>query len=76
MGRTWDFSVSSCTLCLQTPQPARLSPAEQLTMRTSPALGVPARSAVYLPATSLPTGAYAMGCGCLYSWVCRHSVGI
>ncbi|XP_007176967.1 interleukin-11 receptor subunit alpha isoform X4 [Balaenoptera acutorostrata] len=38
-----------------TPQSALLSPAEQLTMRTSPALGVPARLAVYPPATSPPT---------------------
>ncbi|XP_036865746.2 galactose-1-phosphate uridylyltransferase isoform X5 [Manis javanica] len=38
------------------PQLALLSPAKQLTMRTSPALGVPARAAVYPPATSPPTG--------------------
>nr|XP_036865746.1 interleukin-11 receptor subunit alpha isoform X5 [Manis javanica] len=38
------------------PQLALLSPAKQLTMRTSPALGVPARAAVYPPATLPPTG--------------------
>lgn len=69
MGRAWGLLTLQLCLLPLDPRPAPLFPAGLLTMRTFPALGVPARLAVYPPATSPPgvssTAEYAYMFGCI-----------